>query len=68
MQKGGGIGFIIVFLSGRVLVLNKAAFLTGCRKMFYVGFVDSSGAYLLVAPDTLQLEDNGKGQRGNMPI
>lgn len=26
MQKGGGIGFIIVFLSGRVLVLNKAAF------------------------------------------
>lgn len=36
--------------------------------MFYVGFVDSSGAYLLVAPDTLQLEDNGKGQRGNMPI
>lgn len=34
--------------------------------MFYVGFVDSSGAYLLVAPGTLKLEDNDKGQRGNM--
>lgn len=65
MQKGG-IGFITVFLSGRAWCWTRLLFLTGYLKMVYVGFVDSSGAYLLVAPGTLKLEDNDKGQRGNM--
>lgn len=51
--KGVVLGFIIVFLSGRIWCWIRLLFLIGCLKIFYDGFVDSSGAYMLVAPGSL---------------